>query len=346
MQTVELLVEAFKRGAAWRPGAEYANLHNLDESRVRKMDGSEPDAQLLVRSLQYSDIQYDWLVALFHKGRKPDYDGGIGKATESLVEIPRCPIPDFAPPLGARFHYDDPELQKIVESMQEAANAGAGITGPYWRGCNPEKPDIHSLVIGIDARQAPSVFLNNMDKILGARKACAAQIGVDVKFVINPTSMDGLQQYQVYRSIPGGVIGMNYFPSSNSCGRISNGSMDSTYNPSNWVLHANLGTHESEGHGFGFNHTRGGIMNPSIVLVDPLSWIGDTAWSQVIRYYPGKPLVTDPGIPVGDVLIDALEMSSPLIIRANGQIVMNGPLLAKAKGQLVKKLNVVRWPGA
>jgi hypothetical protein len=90
----------------------------------------------------------------------------------------------------------------------------------------------------------------------------------------------------------GSIIGTNYFPQTNSCGRIPNGSMSSSYNPSNWQLHANLGTHESEGHGLGFNHVRGGTMNSSIVL-SPLTWINDPAWSQVIRYYPAKPLEPD-----------------------------------------------------
>jgi hypothetical protein len=125
---------------------------------------------------------------------------------------------------------------------------------------------------------------------LEARRACAAEIGVSVRYVINPTTMAGLQQLQVYGPIPGGVIGRNYFPSANSCGKIPNGDMDSGYDPTDYRLHANLGTHEAEGHGFGFNHTFGGVMNSSIVLVWPLSWIGDPGWSQVKRYYPGVPL--------------------------------------------------------
>jgi hypothetical protein len=72
--------------------------------------------------------------------------------------------------------------------------------------------------------------------------------------------------------------------------------MDSTYDPSDWRLHANLGTHESEGHGFGFNHTRGGIMNASIVLVDPLTWKGDPSWNVAARYYGGEP-IDDPETP-------------------------------------------------
>jgi len=282
--TVDQLVEAFHRGRAWGP--DTPNLHNLDEGRIRKMSGSEPDALALMASLQDGDVNIDFLVAAFHKGRELIADGDVGPATEALLKIPRCPIPDFPPPPHATFHYDDPDLQAAVESQQRAA----AFVGSYWRGCDPQRPEIHSLVIGIDAKNAPSVFLQNQEKILEARRACAAEIGVAVKFVINPQSMTGLQQYQVYLNIPGGVIGMNYFPSSNSCGKIPNGSMDSSYNPSNWQLHANLGTHESEGHGLGFNHTRGGVMNPSIVLVWPLTWKGDPSWNVAKQYYGGIPI--------------------------------------------------------
>jgi hypothetical protein len=290
MDTREILVEAHKRGRGWDP--KYPNLQNLDPTAVRKMDGDESDAKLLLKSLQESDVNFDVLVRK-HYGpdREPKFDGDIGPATRELIELPRCPLPDFPPPPGARFYYEDPDLQAAVESMQ----AAAAFTGSYWRGCDPQRPDIHSCVIGIDIRQAPSNFLAHQEEILEARRACAAEIGVAVRFVINPQSMEGLQQYQVYKNIPGGVIGMNYFPSSNSCGKIPNGSMDSGYNPSDWKLHANLGTHESEGHGFGFNHPRGGIMNPSIVLVWPLSWKNDPSWNVAERYYGGKPIPGGPG---------------------------------------------------
>ena len=289
---MSVYVEAYQRGRAWVADPEFANLHNLDPAAVAKMNGTEADAKLLIRSLQMSDANYTPLVLAFHK-RLPDYDGSIGPATLALLKIPSCPLPDAPPPPNATFHYDDPDLQAAVESMQRAA-AEPAITGPYWRGCDSQRPDVHSLVIGIDIKEAPSNFLANQEKILAARIACAAEIGVAVRFVINPTSLTGLQQLQVYRSMGGGgIIGTNYFPQTNSCGRIPNGSMNRSYNPSDWRLHANLGTHESEGHGFGFNHENGGVMNRSILLVWPLTWKGDPAWNQVTRYYPAKPLQPD-----------------------------------------------------
>jgi hypothetical protein len=292
--TKDLLIEAFRTGHAWNPALP--NLHNADEGRIKLMNGTEKDAKDLLRSRQSYDINFDTLMSAIYIRFPPDPDklglygqGDDGPALQQLVDLPRCPLPDFAPPPNASFHYDDPDLQKAVESMQAAA-ASPPISGPYWRGCDSQRPDVHSLVIGINTKEAPSNFLANQDKILAARRAMAAEIGVAVRFVINPQSMEGLQQLQVFKYIAGGVIGYNYFPQSNSCGRISSGSLDTSYDPSDYRLHANLGTHESEGHGFGFNHTRGGVMNPSILLVWPLSWKNDPSWNTAKSYYGGVPI--------------------------------------------------------
>ena len=313
------LLFAFRHGHSHNP--KRPNLKHLDRGRVEKMDGSEKDALDLFGSWQEMDANVDLLVA-YREGRGVVADGRVGVASETVMAFRRCPLPDYMPGPGDAFDFDDPTVNDIVAKAVESKEAAKAIKGPYWRACDPQRPeDTHSVVIGIDIRQAPSVFIANQSAILGARIATAAEIGVHVRFVINPSSMEGLQQYQVYRNIPGGVIGMNYFPSSNSCGKIPNGSMDSTYNPSNWKLHANLGCHESEGHGFGFEHERGGIMNPSIVLVDPMTWKGDPTWDQVTRYYPAVPLNPVPGPdPVPPNLINLILEAIP-----------GGLLQAKAK---------------
>ena len=317
------LLFAFRHGHSHNP--KRPNLKNLDKGRVQKMNGSEQDALDLFASWQEKDANVDLLVA-YREGRSLILDGKVGAASETVMAFRRCPLPDYMPGPGDAFDFDDPTVNDIVAKAVESKEAAKALKGPYWRACDPQRPDdTHSVVIGIDIRSAPSVFIANQSAILGARIACAAEIGVHVRFVINPSSMDGLQQYQVYRNIPGGVIGMNYFPSSNSCGKISNGSMDSTYNPSNWILHAILGTHESEGHGFGFDHTRGGIMNPSILLVKH-SWVGDAAWSQVIDYWPAVPLSPTPGPDPTPNLINLILEALP-----------GGLLQAKAKRDFAVK---------
>lgn len=324
----EELQFAFRHGHSFNP--KYPNLRNLDLGRVQKMAGFEQDSHDLMASFQEIDYNVLLLVAAIH-GRPLEPDGVIGQATEQVLGFKRCPLPDYMPGPGDAFDFGDATINDIVAKRVEAKEIARAMKGPYWRACDPTKPaSDHSVVIGIDIRSAPSVFLANQEKILNARINCAAEIGVHVRFVINPDSMEGLQQYQVYRNIPGGVIGMNYFPYANSCGRIPNGSMDSSYNPSDWRLHANLGCHESEGHGFGFEHERGGIMNPSIVLVDPMTWKGDPTWDQVTRYYPAVPLTPPTPIPGPDPIPPA---GVKLILEA----VPGGAFHAKAKTNFTAK---------
>ena len=284
----DLVRLAYRYGHHWNP--EFPSLANIDRTALTKMSGTERDAKDLIHSWQTFDYNVTLLSAYYGHGQAED-DGSLGPASAMVATMHRCPMPDFPPPPGASFDYGNEDLNAAVESMQrEAAKPQATIVGKYWRGCDPQRPDVHSLVIGIDIRRAPKNWLANKDKILEARRACAADIGVAVRFVLNPESTEGLNQYQVFKPIPGGVIGYNYFPNANSCTRIPNGSLDTGYDPSNWQLHANLGTHESEGHGFGFNHTRGGIMNPSIVLVWPLTYRNDPSWKTASSLYGGIPL--------------------------------------------------------
>lgn len=285
MTTSELLVEAYRRGHAWGNPA----LHHLDESRVAKMDGSEADAKLLMASRQASDANFRPLVAAYHQ-REPIFDGIIGPATKLLVEIPRCPLPDFSPPPNASFHYDDPGVQKAVESMQANALLGSGS----WPACNPDRPDVHGLRVRLSPDGAPSTIKGYFAKALDAVIAAYAEMGCALKYV--PSGDCEIEKEFI--GIAGSVIGWNEFPNPGTCDQTISGRLDTGYAPSDYRLFANLECHET-GHGVGLNHTNGHIMNPSILLVWPLSWIGGPSESSMRRYFGGVPLppVTPPDPP-------------------------------------------------
>jgi hypothetical protein len=288
MSPSQILVEAYKRGRAWDPA--YPNLLNLDEAAVAKMDGSEQDAQLLVKSLQESDINYDTLVLAFHE-RMPDYDGVIGPATEKLVAIPRCPLPDHAPPPNARFYYDDPDLQAAVESMQEAAASGSGS----WpsSGCDPERRGMHSIRVRLNPAGMPATVRTYHEEALRHVVAAYADIGLSVRYLLDANSPAEITK--VFQRLSGGTIGWNYFPRG-GCTPIT-GVLSNSYAPSDGgKLWANLECHET-GHGVGLQHTRGSIMNPSILLVWPLTWRGSPSESVLQRYFGGQPI---PGRPKPD----------------------------------------------
>lgn len=292
MTDQELLIEAYQRGAAWNPA--YPSLANLDLGRIALMDGSERDAKDLIASRQQSDANMELLVRAFHAGRELQPDGDIGPATRALVEIPRCPIPDFAPPPGASFHYDDPGLQRAVETQQQHAEATGSGSWPA-PGCDGGTAH-HSIVVRIDPANMPSTIKAYHVQALAEVSKAYAEIGIAVRYVLDSSSK--CQIAKRFQGIPGGVIGWNEFPPSGTCNATIDGRLDTGYAPGNWLLWANLECHET-GHGVGLQHTRGSIMNPSILLVDPLTWVGTPSYSTLARYFGGKPIAGTPTPPPG-----------------------------------------------
>jgi hypothetical protein len=297
----KVLTDAYKTGHAWNPA--YPSLRNLDLAAVEKMNGTERDAKDLVASRQASDINADVLVYAFHSGRKIQYDGDIGPATLALVNIPRCPLPDHPPPVTASFDYGDEELNGAVRSYAEFAEYVGG-TGSWPKGCDPDHPNVHSVVTLINAGGASASQKEKLTEVLKYVEACEAEIGQHLRHVVTPNTYSKPNHNIVFGPIPGSVIGFNYFPTPNTCNQTVQGKIDSTFGASAITL-ANLFTHEYKGHGDGLEHTRGGIMNPSIITINPLSWIGDPHEKTKKRYFGGVPVPTDnppppPPPPTGD----------------------------------------------
>lgn len=294
-----ILVEAFKKRAG---DPKFPNFRNLDLARVKKMDGTEPDAKDLIRSYQNSDDNYSALVLAFHK-RVPDFDGEIGPATEALAEIRMnpelaCPMPDFPLPPGATFDTGDPELNAAFESQQRAEAMGSGS----WPSCDPTRTGVNSFRVNLAMANCPSTVKAYLDKALEAVVKAYAEIGCALRYVKDgdPKECEISKKFQ---SLAGSVIGWNEFPNPGTCNQVINGRLDTGYAPSDYRYWANLECHET-GHGVGLQHTRGHIMNPSILLVWPLRWFGGPSESTMRRYFGGEPVpVTGeplPPPPTGD----------------------------------------------
>lgn len=312
MTDSDILVEAFRRGRSWNPA--YPNLLNVDEPAVRKMSGSEADAKLLIKSLQESDANYDPLVLAWHK-RPPEFDGEIGPATKDLVDLPRCPLPDFAPPPNASFHYDDPGLQAAVESMQRAAAMGSGS----WPSCDPERTGVNSLRVRIDPARMPSTIQAYHVQALAAVVAAYSEMGCALRYIL--AASGDCEIAKLFQSLAGSVIGWNEFPEGDTCNQTINGRLDTGYAPSDYRYWANLECHET-GHGVGLQHTRGSIMNPSILLVWPLTWKGSPSEASMRRYFGGVPLTPPtPPVPPAHPPVTGSLFAEP---QASGKISIRG----------------------
>lgn len=290
----EILVEAYLRGAAWRPGAEFANLRNLDQASVAKMTGNEPDAKLLIRSYQLADINYEVLVQAYH-ARFPDFDGTIGPATKRLAILPRCPMPDFAPPPGSAYDYGHPELNEAVRSYQVYAEAGyIGGSGSWPKGCDDDpsvNPSWHSVVVKIDTSNASAHQKSIMIEVLKMVEETEAEMGQHVRHV---ESHSRPQHDVKFQFIAGGVIGFAYFPDPNNCSQTVTARIDNSFDARPTVL-AELLTHEYKGHSDGLEHSRGGIMNPSIGSPTVrATWKGDPHEKTKTRYFGGFAIPSGP----------------------------------------------------
>lgn len=297
MTNVDRLLYAYAAGHHWNPA--FPSLRNLDAAAVRKMDGSERDAKDLLGSWQAFDGNVAKLVAAFHK-RDLQPDGEPGPATDAVMRMARCPMPDYAPPPDASFDYGHEELNAAVRSYQEyKANAAyVGGTGSWPKGCDPNVPNFHSARANVMLGGASAHQKATWDECRKMVEACMAEYGHSIRHVMEGDPKNAEHDVR-FQSIAGSVIGFAYFPTPNTCQQTVAARIDNTFNPRATIL-AELYVHEYQGHSIGLEHTRGGIMNPSIGSPTmPPSWKGTPSESTVRRYFGGValPPVTPPDPP-------------------------------------------------
>ena len=283
MTDAEKLIAAWNTGHFWDPSKP--DVLNVKQSDLALLTPDHPTARQAIQSWQEADANYNALVAAFYKGRSPAFDGEIGPATDALMQLPRCPLPDHPPPPGATFDYGDLGINQAVESMQRAAASGSGS----WPlpGCDPQRQGVHSIRVRIDPAGTPATIRDYRDKALDAVVAAYAEIGIAVRYIHEAAG--DCEIAKRFQFLAGGVIGWNEFPSSDTCNQTIEGRLDTSYTPGDYRMWANLECHET-GHGVGLQHTRGHIMNPSILLVWPLSWKGGPSESTLRRYFGGEPI--------------------------------------------------------
>lgn len=261
----------------------YGHMDWADHDDLGKLDLKNKDVQAAVASFQSLDINAEHL-ARKHHSRALRIDGDVGPATRELMTLPRC---------GCR---DKPtaEGKMISEAIAEAQGSGS------WPipGCNladSDRDKVHSVRINLRT-SGMQLSQSYLDKCIEAAQRCYEEMGVRGVYILNGDPREAEMDIR-FEHLRGSVIGWNQFPTPGTCNQVIDGRLDIGYTPSNWLWFANLMVHEHLGHGAGLNHTRGGIMNPSIVLVDPLSYRGDTSERTMRRYFGGVDVGPTPGGP-------------------------------------------------
>jgi len=259
----------------WQYGHFYnptmPNVQNIQASDITSLTVDDETVKEAITSLQMLDANFE-LLSQQHHNRVAQFDGIIGPATQELLMLPRCGQPD----------YED----------QTATGEGS------WQvpGCDPTRPDReheHSIRVAINTSNASSKVKGYLDESLEMVRAAYGDMGLSVRYILDgSTDVEIVKRFQ---RLAGGTIGWNHVLQRSTCAQTLEGRLDSGYQP-DAQLFAILECHET-GHGVGAGHTRGGIMNPSILRVSPLSWRGDPSESKMVRWFGGEPIDSEPNPP-------------------------------------------------
>lgn len=251
---------------------------------------SNPEGQTLsqsdLASLTVSDdVVVKALISLSKSSVGPDgkireFQGPTSPEMQAILEESRCPVPDFAPPPGVVFAFDDPDLQQIALKMQKDAQEAIG-TG-NWPGCN-NVGNFHCAAIGVNDSGLPSFLKPLFLQVLTNVRKAYAGVGLLLKFIQNGkdvligTPFSGqINSDMSFVPSSSGWIGLAIVGQNESCASKIWCKFLSTYKGGStdaaiiqqWTT---LIKHEL-GHNCGRSHTSGGVMNPSIVNGLPTEW--------------------------------------------------------------------------
>lgn len=306
-------ISQFAIRVAWETG-HFWSPQNPEGADVKQEDlaNLKPDDPVVVAamiSMSKMDASRYTKHVLDQHGRQPHFDGEIGPAIQAMVSEPngRCPVPDFAPPPGTSFLFEDPALQEVVERMQADAALPAFGSG-NWKGCH-QVGQYHCATVGVNTSGLP-VFLNPvfMEVLKNVQRAYAV-VGLLFRFIragkdmLTGEDFDGnINTEMSFVNSSDGWIGLAIVGQGETCGskiwcRFLNTYRGGSDNASIITQWTTLIKHEL-GHNCGRSHTTGGVMNPSIVNNLPTEWVpNDPSTGWLKQQFGGVPVPIPGGGP-------------------------------------------------
>lgn len=217
----------------------------------------------------YQDFLCECLdpLCMKHHSQPARCDGQLGPATMEVMKLPRCGCPDYGP------------------DVQPALGKGS------WAGCHGVG-EFHAATVNIKIAGMPGFLEPYWHEIWTRATAAYADIGLSVTATQDDHA--NIQMSFVARSR--GWIGLAVVGQNESCSSQIWAKFLATYKPQDIVNEwSTLVMHEL-GHNAGLQHTRGGVMAPTIVRGLPASWKGDPSRSVLARYYGGEPIPGGPDV--------------------------------------------------
>lgn len=240
-------------------------------------------------------------------GRLPEFDGRVGPATVNFFYdvIPkRCPVPDYAPPKGVVFQFEDPALQEVALAMQEAEPAlGVG----NWKECHLIQ-NAHCATVMVNPANLPSHVQPVFTDVLRKVQKSYADVGLLFRF-LDQSQKDILTGEEINSNVnidmsfvtrSDGWIGLAIVGTNQSCGdriwcRFLSSYQGGTTPQAITQQWVSLIKHEL-GHNCGFSHTAGGVMNPSLINGLPFEWpANDPTTPKLKQQFSGVPVAIPGG---------------------------------------------------
>ena len=207
--------------------------------------------------------------------RMKEFMGVSTLDADSLFAIPRCGEPDIVP--------DDTG------------------SGSWPVGCHTEHPEVHSFAVFFDMRFFPKHWEPAFEEAWNLVQQAYADIGMVFFRTMDRSKANTIVTWQ----IGSGWIGLAIVPRGPRCGQQIWAKYDNRYGRSFALQQliyqlAYLMGHE-KGHNMGLSHSRGGIMNPSLIngVFKPNQWRGDPSYPILKRWFGGEPVAPPaPSIPI------------------------------------------------
>jgi len=293
----------------------------LSLSDLKKVKVTDPVVVAALRSLSQSESVVYSSACEHIYGRQPVFDGAVGPAMAAMVQVPRCYVPDVPPPPNAAVDYSDPDINTVARMMQDDSIRQATGSG-NWAHCHGVG-DYHSAVVRVKTSGTPSFLKPVFSDVLKRVQKGYAGIGLLFHFIDeNKTDLLTGEEWSgavniefSFVSSSSGWIGLAIVGNGQGCTSNIWCRYLSTYRGGSsadsiarqWT---SLIAHEL-GHNCGLDHSRGGVMNSSIVNNLPDPWVDSDPSTRILKsWYGGEPVPMDkpePPAPPKPDRIDELE---------------------------------------
>ena len=224
-------------------------------------------------------------------------DGVVGPATEAVADLPRC-------------------------GWIQPKTFSTG-SGSWPVGCHSDWRRNHAINIAINFGRRPAFLQPIFEQVWELVKASYADMGI-MLLRADQGQTGSIQIDFMWENLRGNIIGLAIVPRGPRCNSRIWCKYSPGYRPRDLVNQwARLIAHEL-GHNMGMGHTRGGIMNPSILggVYTRTAWRGDPAEATMRRYFGGVPIdITPPQPPTPEKTFGfaLIQTSDGLLLGGEGQ---------------------------